>query len=157
MENTAQLLACLMEEDAMILEFTVLLADETTALTDRRSFETLQAITERKNEFAVRLSELSNRRDALLDEAGLPPAHEGTHQAAAAHEELAGPWKTLLDHSAVAAGINERNGALIDMHLRYTEEALDALRSLTTASSLYNANGGRSNKPAGSGKSIVAA
>jgi flagella synthesis protein FlgN len=156
MDNTAQLLACLLEEDAMILEFTALLEDETIALSDRRSFETLQAITERKNEFAVRLSELSNRRDALLGEVGLPPAHEGTHQAAAGHAELAGPWKTLLDHSAVAAGINERNGALIDMHLRYTEEALDALRSLTAANTLYDANGGRRRNPSSSGKSIVA-
>jgi flagella synthesis protein FlgN len=156
METTAQLLSCLLDEDATILEFTALLEDETNALTDRHSFETLQAITERKNEFAVRLSELSNRRDSLLAELGLPAAHQGTGMAAEQHAELAQPWKTLLEHSAAAAGINERNGTLIDMHLRYTEEALGALRSLTASTSLYDSTGGRSRHPAGSAKSIVA-
>lgn len=156
METTAQLLSCLLDEDATILEFTVLLDDETNALTDRHSYETLQAITERKNEFAVRLSELSNRRDTLLAELGLPAAHEGTGLAAEKHAELAEPWKMLLAHSAAAAAINERNGALIDMHLRYTEEALGALRTLTASTNLYDSTGSRSRHPSGSAKSIVA-
>lgn len=155
MDTGAQLLACLLDEDAVIVEFTALLEMETTALTDRQSFNALQSITDNKNEFAARLAELSLRRDTLLESMGLPAGHEGTEQAVALYPDLAYSWKTLLGHSAMAAGVNERNGALIDMHLRYTEDALEALRTMTKASNLYDAQG-RSGALAGSRKSIVA-
>jgi len=146
MDYVAQLLDCLREEDAVIIEFTSLLEDETTALSGRQSFEALQAITDRKNEFAARLGGLSHRRDTLLDELGLPAAHEGTDLAVAqysGHPELAEAWQTLLAHSAKAAAINERNGSLIDMHLRHTEDALETLRGVGAgaAGNLYTSQG----------------
>lgn len=150
-----KLLACVLEEDGLITEFATLLGAETVALTERKSFDNLQAITEAKNEFAARLQALSDLRNGLLAELGLPDGHQGTGLAAEQYPQLAGPWKMLLDRSAAAATVNERNGALIDMHLRYTEEALVALRKLTSTNGLYDAYG-RSRKPAGNLKSIVA-
>lgn len=142
MDYVVQLLECLREEDAVIIEFTSLLEDESTALSGRQSFEALQAITDRKNEFAARLGGLSHRRDTLLDELGLPAAHEGTDAAVARHPELAETWQTLLAHSAKAAAINERNGSLIDMHLRHTEDALETLRAVGgAAGNLYTSQG----------------
>jgi len=143
MDYVAQLLDCLREEDAVIVEFTSLLEDESTALSGRQSFEALQAITDRKNEYAARLGGLSHRRDTLQEELGLPAGHEGTEAAVARHPELAESWQTLLAHSAKAAAINERNGSLIDMHLRYTEEALETLRNVGAgaAGNLYTSQG----------------
>jgi flagella synthesis protein FlgN len=154
MNTVESLLNCILEEDALIIEFTDLLRAESAALTERKSFETLQAITESKNQFAGRLQALSDRRDGLLAELGLSAGHEGTGAAAALHAELSEPWATLLANSAAAAKINERNGVLIDVHLRYTEEALGALRKLTTASNLYDASG--RSRGAGGAKRFVA-
>jgi flagella synthesis protein FlgN len=154
MNAIEKLHACLLEEDALVVEFTDLLGSETVALTERQSFNALNAITESKNGIASRLHALSARRDAILAELELPAGHAGTDEAAARHPEIAPVWRGLLDRCAAAAGINDRNGALIDMHLRYTEEALEALQTLTRRSNLYEANG-RSRQGA-TGKTIVA-
>lgn len=154
MNATEKLHECLLEEDALVVEFTELLGSETVALTERQSFNALNAITESKNGIAVRLHELSARRDALLAELGYAPGHAGTTAAAADHPDIAATWRQLLDRCAAAAGINDRNGALIDMHLRYTEEALDALQSMTRRSSLYEANG--RSRQGNTGKTIIA-
>ncbi len=141
MDYVAQMLDCLREEDAAVVAFTSLLEEESAALAGRQSFETLQAITDRKNEYAALLGGLSHRRDSLLAELDLPAAHEGTEAAAARYPALAEAWQTLLTHSAHAAAINERNGTLIDMHLRHTEDALEALRNVGAASNLYTSQG----------------
>jgi flagellar biosynthesis protein FlgN len=141
MDYVAQLLDCLREEDAVIVEFTSLLEEESTALSGPQSFDALQAITDRKNEYAARLGGLSHRRDTLLAELDLPAAHEGTEAAVVRHPELAEPWQTLLAHSAKAAAINENNGSLIDMHLRHTEGALETLRNVGAGSNLYTSQG----------------
>lgn len=155
MNAIEKLQECLLEEDALVVEFTELLGSETVALTERQSFHALNAITESKNGIAARLHALSERRDGILAELGLPGGHAGTTQATERHPEIAPIWRQLLDRCAAAAGINDRNGALIDMHLRYTEEALDALQSLAKRSNLYDANG-RARQGGGSGKTIVA-
>jgi flagella synthesis protein FlgN len=154
MNAIEQLQQCLLEEDALVVEFTELLGSETVALTERQSFNALNAITESKNGIAARLHQLSARRDEILAELGLPPGHAGTNEAAAHYPDIEPVWRQLLDRCAAAAGINDRNGALIDMQLRYTEEALDALQALTKRSNLYEANG--RSRQGNTGKTIVA-
>jgi flagella synthesis protein FlgN len=154
MNAIEKLKECLLEEDALVVEFTELLGSETVALTERQSFHALNAITESKNGIAARLHELSARRDGILAELGLENGHAGTTQAAERDPDVAAIWRQLLDRCAAAAGINDRNGALIDMHLRYTEEALDALQALSKRSNLYEANG--RSRQGSTGKTIVA-
>lgn len=48
----------------------------------------------------------------------------------ARHPELAEIWQALLAKSGSANEINLRNGALIDVHLRYTQQSLEALRQI---------------------------
>ena len=106
--------------------------------------DALHDITERKSGIAHKLVELSQTRDALLAEIGLPAGHAGTEQAAAQHPQLAGVWQALLSKSESANEINLRNGALIDVHLRYTQQSLDALRGLgggPASTSTYDAQG----------------
>ena len=130
MSTVESLQACMKQEDALITEFAAILEAETEVLVGPGDIDALHDITERKSGIAHKLVELSQTRDALLAEIGLPAGHAGTEQAAAQHPQLAGVWQALLSKSESANEINLRNGALIDVHLRYTQQSLDALRGL---------------------------
>ena len=142
------------QEDALITEFAAILEAETEVLVGPGDIDALHDITERKSGIAHKLVELSQTRDALLAEIGLPAGHAGTEQAAAQHPQLAGVWQALLSKSESANEINLRNGALIDVHLRYTQQSLDALRGLgggPASTSTYDAQGrGTRSAPAAS-------
>ena len=126
MSTVESLQACMKQEDALITEFAAILEAETEVLVGPGDIDALHDITERKSGIAHKLVELSQTRDALLAEIGLPAGHAGTEQAAAQHPQLAGVWQALLSKSESANEINLRNGALIDVHLRYTQQSLDA-------------------------------
>ena len=146
------------QEDALITEFAAILEAETEVLVGPGDIDALHDITERKSGIAHKLVELSQTRDALLAEIGLPAGHAGTEQAAAQHPQLAGVWQALLSKSESANEINLRNGALIDVHLRYTQQSLDALRGLgggPASTSTYDAQG-RGTRSAPGRKPIVA-
>ena len=130
MSTVESLQACMKQEDALITEFAAIPEAETEVLVGPGDIDALHDITERKSGIAHKLVELSQTRDALLAEIGLPAGHAGTEQAAAQHPQLAGVWQALLSKSESANEINLRNGALIDVHLRYTQQSLDALRGL---------------------------
>ncbi|MGE8657310.1 MAG: flagella synthesis protein FlgN [Achromobacter sp.] len=157
MSPVESLQACLKQEDALIAEFSSILEEETKVLVGPGNVDALHDITERKGNVAQQLVELSNTRDALLAEIGLPAGHAGTEQAAVLHPQLSGVWQTLLAKSASANEINVRNGALIDVHLRYTQQSLDALRQIggLGGTSTYDAQG-RGARSAPGRKPIVA-
>ena len=143
MSTVESLQACMKQEDALITEFAAILEAETEVLVGPGDIDALHDITERKSGIAHKLVELSQTRDALLAEIGLPAGHAGTEQAAAQHPQLAGVWQALLSKSESANEINLRNGALIDVHLRYTQQSLDALRTgrRPASTSTYDAQG----------------
>ena len=119
--------SCMKQEDTLISEFSSILEEETEVLVSQGSVEALNQITERKRGIAQQLVDLS---------------HVGTEQAAAQYPQLSGVWQALLSKSASASEINMRNGALIDVHLRYTQQSLDALRNVGVGSaSTYDAQG----------------
>ncbi len=158
MSTVDSLQSCMRQEDALITEFSAILEEETEVLVGLGSVEVLQEITERKGSIARQLVDLSQTRDSLLTEIGLPPGHTGTEQAAALHPQLSGVWQALLSKSASANEINMRNGALIDVHLRYTQQSLDALRNMGVAggsATTYDARG-RGARSAPGRKPIVA-
>ncbi|MFG0233249.1 flagella synthesis protein FlgN [Achromobacter sp. 413638] len=158
MSTVESLQACMKQEDALITEFAAILEAETEVLVGPGDIDALHDITERKSGIAHKLVELSQKRDALLAEIGLPAGHAGTEQAAAQHPQLAGVWQALLSKSESANEINLRNGALIDVHLRYTQQSLDALRGLgggPASTSTYDAQG-RGTRSAPGRKPIVA-
>jgi flagella synthesis protein FlgN len=143
MNPVESLLACLKQEDALITEFATVLQAETDVLIQRGEIDILQSITDRKAELAQELVARSSTRDALLTELGFGTGHAGTELAAQAHPQLSSTWQALLSSSASANEINTRNGALIDVHLRYTQQSLDALRNIAGlgAPSTYTAQG----------------
>lgn len=135
--------SCMRQEDALITEFSSILEEETEVLVGPGNVGALQAITERKGRIAQQLVDLSAIRDGLLSKIGLPIGHAGTEQAAVLHPQLSGIWQALLTKSASANEINMRNGALIDVHLRYTQQSLDALRNINGVgvATTYDAHG----------------
>lgn len=158
MSTVDSLQSCMHQEDALITEFSTILEEETEVLVGLGSVGALQEITERKGDVARKLVDLSQVRDSLLAEIGLPAGHAGTEQAAVLHSQLSGLWQALLSKSASANEINMRNGALIDVHLRYTQQSLDALRNVGAAGgalSTYDARG-RGARGAPGRKPIVA-
>lgn len=143
MSPVESLQACMKQEDALITEFSAILEEETKVLVGPGNVDALHDITERKGNIAQQLVDLSHTRDGLLAEIGLPAGHAGTEQAAAQHPQLSDVWQALLAKSASANEINMRNGALIDVHLRYTQQSLDALRQIggLGGTSTYDAQG----------------
>ncbi|CAB3866100.1 flagella synthesis protein FlgN [Achromobacter sp. CF-sbj1-Ac2-l] len=143
MSPVESLQACMKQEDALITEFSAILEEETKVLVGPGNVDALHDITERKGNIAQQLVDLSHTRDGLLAEIGLPPGHAGTEQAAVQHPQLSDVWQALLAKSASANEINMRNGALIDVHLRYTQQSLDALRQIggLGGTSTYDAQG----------------
>lgn len=143
MSPVESLQACMKQEDALITEFSSILEEETKVLVGPGNVDALHDITERKGSIAQQLVDLSHTRDGLLAEIGLPAGHAGTEQAAVQHPQLSDVWQALLAKSASANEINMRNGALIDVHLRYTQQSLDALRQIggLGGTSTYDAQG----------------
>ena len=143
MSPVESLQACMKQEDALITEFSSILEEETKMLVVPGNVDALHDITERKGNIAQQLVDLSHTRDGLLAEIGLPAGHAGTEQAAVQHPQLSDVWQALLAKSASANEINMRNGALIDVHLRYTQQSLDALRQIggLGGTSTYDAQG----------------
>lgn len=157
MNPVDSLQSCMRQEDALISEFSTILEEETEVLVGPGNVGALQAITERKGRIAQQLVDLSETRDGLLSEIGLPVGHAGTEQAAVQHPQLSEIWQALLTKSASANEINMRNGALIDVHLRYTQQSLDALRNINGVgvTATYDAQG-RGARSAPGRKPIVA-
>ena len=157
MNMPATLLDCLVRENALVLEFSATLDAETQTLVDRSAFTQLPELVQQKEALALQLAALSDQRDALLDQMGLPDGHEGTEHAAARDPQLAEAWRTLLANAANARERNARNSALVEVSLRYTQQSLDALRELggLANAGTYDAQG-RGRRGYG-GKNIVAA
>jgi len=151
----AALHTCLHAETEAVRRYAQLLQDEAAALTEAQSFDTLGEITDGKNQIATELATLGERRNEILAGMGLPGDHAGTDAAIAAHPELAAGWRTLLADVAQARELNQRNGTLLEVHMRHVQHSLDALRSVTGKTGLYDAQG-RSAAAPGAGKSIVA-
>ena len=135
-----ELLACLLHEQEAVNAFIELLQQESQALVARAAPAALGEITERKQLAAERLAALGNERDAVLHSLGFAAGHAGTEAAAARYLDVAPVWQALLEASATAKQLNERNGVLIATHLRFNQDALAALRSASGAN-LYGANG----------------
>ncbi len=154
MNATEKLHECLLEEDALVVEFTELLGSETVALTERQSFNALNAITESKNGIAVRLHELSARRDALLAELGYGPGarrHYGSGATLSGHRgdlaPAAGPVRGRGRHQRPQWRADRHAPAL------YRGSAGRAA-VLTKRSSLYEPNG--RSRQGNTGKTIIA-
>jgi flagella synthesis protein FlgN len=135
--STAEFLSNLNDECAALSAFVVLLEDEQNALLGQPS-ETLLQLAEAKTQLADKITALAEARKRFLPEAtrdtvewlkknapqGLPKWQEARQLAAQAHQ------------------INKTNGELIQIKLRYNQQALNALYGAAqSAAGLYGADG----------------
>lgn len=135
--TTAEFLSNLNDECAALRAFVVLLEDEQRVLLGQNS-EDLLPLSESKIQLANRIAALSEARQQLLPETvrdtmewlkrnmseGLPAWHEARQLAAQAHR------------------LNQTNGELIQIKLRYNQQALGTLYGATqNTAGLYGADG----------------
>lgn len=140
------LLQCVAEQSAVVGEFIQVLEDEAQNLLDARSNEQLIDLTERKNAFAARLTELDERRTQCLEALHFAADLAGIEAACAAHPQLRAPFDTLFALAGQAGALNDQNGQIITTFLANNQRAADTLRGLM-GENLYDARG-RLSKPA---------
>jgi len=145
MSRIASLRACLEAEIDATSAFIDLLEQEAELLTDSTALDTLPELTVRKQALADQLTTLARARLAHLpavDQTNdTDTDYDRTTAVAATDDALWQAWHTLLDLADQAHDLSLRNGALIDVHLRHTQQSLAALRAAIGAGSLYAADG----------------
>lgn len=141
------LVQCLAEQSAVVGEFIQVLEEEAHNLLDANSNEQLIDLTERKNAFARRLTELDRRRTECLEGLGFAADQTSIEAACTAHPELRTPFDTLFTLARQAGVLNTQNGQIITTFLASNQRAVDTLRSLM-GENLYDAKGRLSTKPA---------
>jgi len=135
------LLACLDSEIDEVSDFIDLLEKEATLLIDSVSLNEIPAIAQEKEVSARRFAALGDQREQLLREMGGSGDRTHMDDVAASDDDLWQAWQTLLDIAEQARSLNLRNGALIDIHLSHTQQALEALRSAAGLGDVYTADG----------------
>jgi len=141
MPHLAALLACLESEIDAVTDVIDLLEQESELLTQSTSLDALPALSQAKEAAVARLGTLAQTRAHHLNAADDADNYTRTNALAAQDDALWQAWHTLLDLGEQAHGLNTRNGALIKVHLRHTQQSLAALRAAAGAGELYTAKG----------------
>jgi len=134
------LLRCVDQQSALVREFIQTLEEESALLLDSTPNEALEALTQRKNDYAQRLGELDRERAERLGRLGFASDRDGVEAAIFAHPSLREAFDTLLDLAAQASELNRRNGQIIDIFIASNRRALDTLHGLM-GEDLYDAKG----------------
>ncbi|MER1966512.1 flagellar protein FlgN [Castellaniella sp. GW247-6E4] len=134
------LLHCIDQQSALVREFIQTLDEESALLLDSTPNETLEALTQRKNDYAQRLGDLDRERAQRLGRLGFGADRDGVEAAVFAHPPLRDAFDTLLELAGRASELNRRNGQILDVFLASNRRALDTLRGLM-GENLYDAKG----------------
>src|SRR3546814_5946779 len=126
----AQLHTCLNQETELVQDFITVLEAEAAALTEGGGEQALTESTARKNSYAEKLAQLSERRLALLTQLGYSADRAGLDAAAQEHAQLQAPCRQLYDNARQASELNTSNGIIIDPFLTPNQQTLEPLRSL---------------------------
>lgn len=114
--------------------FFVLLNDENSALLEGNA-ERISQIAQAKSEQLKKIADITLKRNQLLPLTEIP-AWLGSHP------ESTNAWQDLKQLAQKIRQLNEVNGAMIDVRLRSTQQALSMLHSLSrTATNLYGPDG----------------
>ncbi len=150
------ILAALTAERDALRDFVALLEREQNALVENLS-DQLPALAEHKSASALALSELVEARHLLLKNT-LPELNETTIQTwLRTRCPAAWPvWQELRSLVTRARQLNQSSGELIQMKLRYNQQALSVLSNAASKANLYGPDGQPNFSP-GSGKPIASA
>src|SRR3546814_19528338 len=87
--------SCLNQETELVQDFITVLEAEAAALTEGGGEQALTESTARKNSYAEKLAQLSERRLALLTQLGYSADRAGLDAAAQEHAQLQAPCRQL--------------------------------------------------------------
>ncbi|TAL91396.1 MAG: flagellar protein FlgN [Candidimonas sp.] len=132
---------CLRQEATLIQRFISVLQAEAQALGHTADTDALTASTQEKNHFFDLLAQIDQERQAQLHELGYSADKAGLDAAADAYPALKPLCLDVFDLAKQASELNALNGAVIDIHLRRNQRAIDALRRLGNIDPLYDASG----------------
>ena len=139
----------LVAEAQTVQQFVDLLKLEQIALASGKTDELLM-FAEQKTHFATQLNALAAQRNGELAALGFAANHSGVEAWCAKHpskKDAAHAWSTVLALAVEARRLNNINGNLIGIRLRYNAKALEALRGGNDSLDLYGPDG--QSKPAG--------
>lgn len=148
-----ELLAALSNERVAVREFIELLQHEQSLLTEN-DIEPLLMLAEQKSARAIKLNELAEvcRRLLVKINPSLDSAAIQAWLEVNSREGLA-MWQEVRVLAEQAKQLNNINGELIQMKLRYNQQVLAALSGAVNQASLYGADG-QSNFSTGTGRSL---
>ena len=135
--------ALLARERDAIIQFIELFKREEALLRQGGSDEIFRLVTE-KETLATQLSGITAQRGTLLTALGLTPDRQGLEAWCASHPEAGETLRTWSDIVALADEARELqrlNGELINIHMRYNVQALEALQSGARSLNLYGPDG----------------
>ncbi|WP_265923017.1 flagellar protein FlgN [Cupriavidus nantongensis] len=121
------LIQSLQRETEGIRAFGQLLAEERDAL-KRGDFQSLSGLLTRKVELGQALSRQLKAREAQMGALGLRAGPEGQLLGRQVEPAVADAWRGLIFAARTARDANALNGAVVDAHLDFTREAIQALR-----------------------------
>lgn len=142
MTQVDALLQCIDAQSALLDDFIQTLRAEGELLLESPSDEALGSLTQHKNDFARRLSDLDQTRAQALSALGFEDNRSGIDAACAAHPDLQPAFSALWDRVDQAKALNLDNGQVLQTFIAQNQRALDALRTLM-GEDLYDARGRR--------------
>ena len=152
--SQAALIQSLSQEATAIAAFGRALADEREAI-KRQDFQALSALLNTKMELAQALTRATAAREAQMIALGLRIGDGGLLLGSEVHADVAEAWRKVVFFASKARDANELNGAIVNAHLEFTQEAIQVLRQGgLTPNEMYGRDG-RAQSPAG-GVSLAA-
>lgn len=141
------LIQTLKRESDAILAFGRALAEERDAL-KRNDFQALSELLSRKVALGQALSRETAAREAQMIALGLRVGEGGLLIGRQVDPTVADAWRKIVFFAHKAKESNEINGAIVDAHLEFTQEAIQVLRQGGTEPNEMYGRDGKSQNPA---------
>lgn len=151
-------LADLLESEARDAAAFVELLKKEQAMLVEGNVDGLLPLIDQKSTFTVRLGELADAREKIINGAGAGSGRSGMETYLSrqpANKVLRGRWDTLLAVASEAQALNQTNGKLIRLHLQHNQQAMNALMAAANQATTYGPDGHQ--RPAGSGRFLGSA
>lgn len=127
-------------ELAALDRFIKILQDEQSALVNV-DIHRLVSISQEKSEQAEQLNQLARERLAAFAKRGVSGDRASVETWLTTQpSDVKDAWSALIDRAKTAQDLNQINGKLIETQLQSTQQALNALTSAASQSTVYGAD-----------------
>lgn len=152
--SQAALIQSLSVEANAIAAFGRALSEERDAI-KRQDFQALSDLLNKKMELAQALTRASATREAQMIALGLRAGDGGLLVGREVEPDVAEAWRKVVFFAHKAKDANDLNGAIVNAHLEFTQEAIQVLRQGGMAPNEMYGRDGKS-QAAASGVSLAA-